>query len=398
MTRIILAGLVPIALLGTVMRYKIGFSLPWLEQKHLLEAHSHFAFAGWITQALMFLLVRMLRRDLAGFRERPYAWLLRLNLVTAYGMLVTFLYQGYGPVSILFATASIVVFFLFAGFALRDLWKLPALHPARSWWIAAICLGILSTAGTFILTRMLVTHDFDQRTYLGSIYFYLHFQYNGWFLFACMGLLTDLAGEGAGGHGMRRAVFRLFLIASLPAYFLSTLWAGLPGWLYGLVIAAALLQAVALVLLGRSLLASPRTWLRTLPRSTRLLFLISGLALGIKTTLQLVSTHPEISKLAFGFRHIVIAYLHLVLLLILTSFLLGYLRREQLLPGTRPALAGLAGFMGGAIANEIVLTLQGLASFSYTAIPGANLLLLLASGVMLAGATGIVLGSRPAAA
>jgi len=396
MARLILAGLIPIALLGTVMRYKIGFSLPWLEQKHLQEAHSHFAFAGWITQVLIFLMVRILRRDVPGFRERPYRNILWANLGAAYGMLATFLWQGYGPASIFFATASIIVFFLFAGFALRDLGRLPSDHPARDWWIAAIVLGLVSTVGTLVLTRMMVTNTFDQRLYLGSIYFYLHFQYNGWFFFACMGLLLDMAADAIGRAGRRRTIFRLLLVASVPAYFLSTLWARLPVWLYGLVITAAVMQVIALAMLGISLLASPRAWINTLPRSSRLLFLISGFALCIKTGLQLGSTHPEVSKLAFGFRHIVIAYLHLVLLLVMTAFLLGYLRRDQLLPGTPPVLSSLAIFMGGAVVNEFVLTLQGLASFSYTIIPGANMLLLVASGIMLAGALGLVISARSA--
>ena len=52
-----LFNLMLVALLGVTLRYKIAFSLPFIDQQNLLHGHSHFAFAGWVTQALMTLLV-----------------------------------------------------------------------------------------------------------------------------------------------------------------------------------------------------------------------------------------------------------------------------------------------------------------------------------------------------
>ena len=46
--RISLFNLMLVAFLGMILRYKILFSLPFLDQKHLLHAHSHFAFSGWV--------------------------------------------------------------------------------------------------------------------------------------------------------------------------------------------------------------------------------------------------------------------------------------------------------------------------------------------------------------
>ena len=102
-------NLLIVALLGVVMRYKIAYSLPWIDQKNLLHAHSHFAFAGWITQALMSMMVSYLvqKGDAAAFsRYRP---VLYANLITAYGMLLSFPFTGYGQVSIIFSTLSIFV-------------------------------------------------------------------------------------------------------------------------------------------------------------------------------------------------------------------------------------------------------------------------------------------------
>ena len=57
-----LANLFIVALLGLLMRYKIGFAFPFLDQKHLQHAHSHFAFAGWISHTLIVLMIIFLEK------------------------------------------------------------------------------------------------------------------------------------------------------------------------------------------------------------------------------------------------------------------------------------------------------------------------------------------------
>jgi hypothetical protein len=62
---LVLASLVLVASLGVLMRYKIAFEFPYLDQKNLQHAHSHFAFAGWVTQALMLLIAHALSPTLS---------------------------------------------------------------------------------------------------------------------------------------------------------------------------------------------------------------------------------------------------------------------------------------------------------------------------------------------
>ncbi len=80
-----------VALLGVTLRYKIAFSLPFIDQQNLLHGHSHFAFAGWVTQALMTLLIGYLSEKTSGRIIFPkYRWILYFNAITAYGMLISF--------------------------------------------------------------------------------------------------------------------------------------------------------------------------------------------------------------------------------------------------------------------------------------------------------------------
>ena len=96
----------------------------------------------------------------------------------------------------------------------------------------------------------------------------------------------------------------------------------------------------------------------------------------------MASTVPSISKLAFGFRPIVIAYLHLVLLVIVSLFLLAFMYGMGFLKETVKSKIPLLVFAGGAILNEIVLAIQGVAALSYIVIPHVNGLLFCISVIL----------------
>ena len=55
-----LLNFVLVSLVGILLRYKIAFSLPLINYKYLLNAHSHFAFAGWVSMAIFTAFVYML--------------------------------------------------------------------------------------------------------------------------------------------------------------------------------------------------------------------------------------------------------------------------------------------------------------------------------------------------
>jgi hypothetical protein len=100
-----------------------------------------------------------------------------------------------------------------------------------------------------------------------------------------------------------------------------------------------------------------------------LLLLVVALALSVKLLLQLASTIPAVHKLAFGFRPIVIAYLHLILLLIITVFLLTYLYSKGYIKSSRGVGWILGLFAAGVIVNELVLAAQGILAIQYQVLP-----------------------------
>ena len=120
------------------------------------------------------------------------------------------------------------------------------------------------------------------------------------------------------------------------------------------------------------------------PLTARILLGLAFMALFIKLALQTGSVIPEVSKLAFGFRSIVIAYLHLVLLGFVTLFLLGYSVLTGYIRLSTTVKMGLFIFSFFVFANEFVLMIQGVAAFGYLIIPHLNEILFFISGMLFA--------------
>ncbi len=380
-----LFNLLLVALLGVTLRYKIAFSLLFIDQQKLLHGHSHFAFAGWVTQALMVLLVGYLSEHSSRDYFPKYRWILYFNAFTAYGMLISFPIQGYAFVSILFSTLSVFASYYFAFIYWKDLNGLPKKSVSHSWFRIALLGNVISSAGPFSLAFMMASHNMHSNWYLASIYFYLHFQYNVWFFFTCMGLFSyRLASIGVSENRLKK-LWLYFALAAFPTYFLSVLWWHIPVWLYVAVVVAAIGQLTGLTSLLAIIKKHRETIHLKMPLFSRILFCFAGLALSIKLVLQAARVIPAISKMAFGFRPIVIGYLHLILLGMITIFLLAYSYMYQLIQINPLTKKGLVVFISGVIINELLLMFQGAQDLLGNGIPGIQFLLLLASCILFSG-------------
>ena len=381
-------NLLLVAILGLLMRYKIGFEFPFLDQKHLQHSHSHFAFSGWISHTLMVLMIGFLEYKIKKTEVqfiKKYNLLLITNLICSYGMLISFIIQGYGAISILFSTSSIVIACVFTFFYFKDLKLISHEDLSKNWFKASLFFNVISSLGTFALAYMMVSKNIQQNEYLSSIYFYLHFQYNGWFFFACMGLLISFLQLKKAENLFFNKTFWLFFVSCIPAYFLSTLWLKLPTWIYVLTLLSALIQTVTWFKFLFVIIKLKSNFLEKYPLVLRYILFFVGVALSLKFILQLGSTIPALSQLAFGFRPIVIAYLHLVLLAIISLFLLFYIYANQFLTFNKQIKNGIIIFSVGVLLNEIILAIQGIASFSYTLIPFVNEMLFGAAIILVSG-------------
>lgn len=355
--RISFLSLLIVALCGVILRYKIVFSLPIIEQKHLLHGHSHFAFTGWVTQTIFCFLIFFLQKKGISDVYAKYRWLLIANIISAYGMLISFIIQGYALYSITFSTISIIILAIFAVYYWKDLNRLEGNTVAAFCCKAALIFAQVSSLATFMLAWLMANKFEGQYWYVAAIYFFLHFQYNGWFFFACLGILFMMIPAAQYNGTLAKKLCVILVACCAPAYLLSVINFAIPGYAYALATLTGIVQWIALVWLFLIL----RPALQSIKKENRWLFKLVAAAVFIKFSLQMFSTIPALAILAFGSRPIIVGYLHLVLLCIMSLFLLAA-SREYLNYNALFKTATVI-FVVGIIANEVVLMAQGLMGF-----------------------------------
>ncbi len=365
-----------VALLGVIMRYKIQYSFPFLDQKHLQEAHSHFAFYGWITNVLYVLIVNYISKVNALVKLKKYGYLIIINLAASFAMLGTFMYGGYFWASIAASTTALLTSFVFCYFFVMDARKIQ--DASKIWFLAGLFFAVISSVGVFNLAYMMSSKNINQDLYLASEYYFLHFQYNGFFIFSCIGLLLYSLKEAGSpiNDKTNRLMFWLSFFGCLVGVGLSLLWLKMPLWVFTLIVVATIGQTVAAVMLFGFVKKSWTNLVLKWSPMQRFVLIFVGFAFAVKIALQLGSNIPALNQFAFGFRNVVIAYLHLVLLMCIATFLLNQILATNYFTVTKTLLLGLKMFLLGIFLNELMLGLMGIFSIKYISIPYANHLLL----------------------
>lgn len=380
-----------VATAGVLLRYKILFHLPIVNHKNLLHAHSHFAFSGWVSLALCTAIVYVMH-SYSPVDFKKYRLLFYFSQLSSFGMLLSFPFMGYAAISISFSTLYILFSYLFTVVAWKDLNRSAVPPIIQKWFKSGMALWSISSIGAFALAYMMASKTGSQSFQIGSIYFFLHFQYNGWFLFAIAGLFFNkLLRSGITGYNNK--IFYLLLAAVGPAFLLSTLWMRIPVIVYLVAVIGALIQLVAIYYLWRIFPIIRLKLKLGMGNLIRTLWILALLAVLLKFLFQAISTVPALSHLAFGFRPIVIGFLHLILLGFVSLFILGYLYEERFFNLSKLHKIGLYLLITGVILNEAVLFIQGIAAMNYNAVPYSNHLLLGIS-VLLFGSLALLVFSR----
>ncbi len=364
------------AALGVLLRWHLVSPLPAFHYAHLLHTHSHLAFLGWVGNAFFVAALRHFvpAREAAGY-DRIW-WALQAGVV---GMAATFPFQGYGAASIAFAalhTAASAVFAL-------KLWRGHRAAPAAAPHLrAALGFLLVSGAGPLALGPLAATGLRETPAYTLAIYFYLHCQYNGWFLFFLQALVLQRRAD-AGVPVTTSAAVRAahwLLAGTVLTYAHSALWLEPAGWVYAAAGAGAFAQVIGCAHLWRSgrAPADGRGGLRPLER----------LALGCflaKHALQAAVLLPGCSALAQE-RWVAIAFLHLVFLGVVTPALIAWAQAQGWWRDGMRERAAIAVHLAGVAGTEGLLILPGLSALTGM-VPAVPLLpaLLASAGVTLLG-------------
>lgn len=378
-------NLLIVALLGLILRYKMTYSFPIFNQKFLLHGHSHFALTGWVTQVLMVYISNTISKKISDTHFKKYQWILYSNIVASYGMLFSFPIQGYASISILFSSFAILISIIFMYRVFSDISNICDHCPILKWFKAATLFSTLSCIGVAWVVYLMITNNNNINYNFGAIYLFLHLQYNGWFIFSCFGLFINRLHDKGLYHKDWTTFFWVSLFCCIPTYFLSIPWLSFGLSLYIIFALSAFLQLVSWGVILWRRKKQILLLLQEMIFIPKFLFVLVSIAYSIKVILQLLFTVPSWSQMAFGYRSIVIGYLHLVFLGIITQFILSYAFAWVLPNVTKLCHIGVYIFVAGVVLSELAIMIQSLFALNYKVVPFINESLLIITLAMFLG-------------
>lgn len=339
------------AVMGVYLRWQ-AWGKPPIEfaYRFLTHGHSHVMFLGWAFNAL---LAGLIRAFLPRVISMVYYQIMLILQVAIAGMAVSFPLQGYKIISI--ALSSLHLFF--AAWLILRLWSdSRAQGPALAAFRWAVVFLFLSALGPFALAYVSAQGEEGTVWYQLAVYFYLHFQYNGWMIMALLALLLEkmpLKGEA------NTQAVHLIATGALLGYALSALWTEPPWIVYVIAVVGAVLQIMGTLRLGGGWYRS-YNWRSVWKR--RWAYRFAGMALmafGLKLLLQLSAIIPSVGEFLFLHRNLLIAYFHLVFIGVVTMLLFAIFLERMWIPQDKTLSIAWWLFSGGFVLTEILLVLPG---------------------------------------
>ncbi len=319
-----------IAFLGMLLRLFFVTTIS-LNYKHLVHAHSHIALLGWIYTALTTLIYFCYLDN--KVISKKYNVIFLSTQITLIGMLISFPITGYALYSIIFSTLFLIVSYWFFGFVNKHISEEQKSTNSYRLVRAGFWFMVLSSIGPWALGIIMNTLGSTSIWYKNAIYFYLHFQYNGWFIVTLFGIFFYIL-EKLDIHFSKKDFNRFYwlLISSvILTFFISVLWAKPPiifNLLGGL---GSVIQIFSfglfLILINpykAKLKASFSSFIYSILKTTAVLFIL-------KMALQLLGSTTYFSTIAAKHIDLVIGYLHWTFLGIVSITLLGFLHYFKLI-------------------------------------------------------------------
>lgn len=366
-------------IIGLMLRWHYLNPIPGFMHKNWLHAHSHITFLGWVFLGLIALINYFFRNE-ENFPHKKFIYLIWLTVFANIGMLISFPIQGYGTISIFFSALHMVLG-VYAFILYNKVFK-----NHKSFGIqllrSAFIFMIVSGLGPVALGPIITLGYRDTFWYEFAVYFYLHFQYNGWFSLAIFGIIF----LSMPTINISRIWLYIINLSIVLTYLLSTLGIRPPGWVYYLGGFGALLQILPFIYLLILILKNHKLILPTSRPFTNALLLISLVAFETKLYLQFFSSIPTIADWALHSKNTVIAYLHFVLLGFVSTFLIAWWNKLIYQKDNRSFALGTYFYITGLAAIEFTLLFYVVGMFEGYLLPYRLLLvfsIILTTGIIL---------------
>ena len=351
-----------VAIIGTLLRSFGFFSIPF-EYSHLVHAHSHTAFQGWV-YLLMFLLLTKTFLSEEQLKHRRYPLQFKITVFIIFGILISFAVQGYALYSILFSTLFQLLNYWFVASFLRDT-RTNSQNTTNGTSLrfikAGLWFGVLSTILPYGIGILSAKGLNGTEAYRSLVYSFMHLQYNGWFLFIVLGLFYNYLDRKEIPYNKQRSklFYRFFTLAVIPAISLSLLGMSFSKYLLPIAYLSALLLAVSMIYFVISVPKNLLTYILKESRWFNLYVLVFLLSFALKLLLQCLSVFPFVKIYAFYSKSIIIAYLHLSLLGSISFLLLALLIDKKWLSITWIVKVGSSLLVAGFVVSELSLVLSG---------------------------------------
>lgn len=378
-TQLSLAYFLMAATLGLVLRTSYTTEIP-LTYRYVVHAHSHIALLGWVYMALTTLLYKLFLEG-QGL-EMKYRYLFLFTQFTLVGMLLTFPFTGYALFSIIFSTLFLFASYLFAWFFIKN--TSLALKRTNSYRCikTALIYLVISSIGPWTLGGIMSTLGPTSDWYRIAIYFYLHFQYNGWMTLALLGIFFFVLEQK--NILLPKKTFKTIYwslnLGIILTFFLSVLFTNPGAFLYIISGLGGLLQFWALIQLFIMNKELNKPWDAILSRFEFGLLKILSILLAIKMILQLLTALPYFANLATTVLDFTIGYLHWTFLGLVSISLFLFLHYYKLI---RIPKNFIRLYLFGFVATEGIIFYKGIASWlRFPLFDGYFLVLVIASATL----------------
>jgi branched-subunit amino acid transport protein AzlD len=382
------------ALLGLTLRFAFIREIPFFKFKNILHAHSHVAMLGWLYLGLFGLLFVYFVSD-TTIRQKSYTRLFWLTQFSVLGMLFSFPFQGYGPVAIGFSTLHIFCTYAFTRMIWGDL-RGDVRFSARL-LRTSLFFMVLSTFGVWAMGPLMASGFRHSIWYHLAVQFFLHFQFNGWFIIAMLALFFRWIEQQQVVLPLPRLkwFYRLLVSSTVLTFALAVAWAEPHPPVFAANSIGVGLQFAMLGVLYLMLFPWWPQLISKLNRVNYILWQITWISFCIKVLVQTAIALPFVAQMAYTIRNYIIGFIHLMMLGILSFFILGF-QYGQSSSLSKNQSWGLIALGSGIIGSETLLFLQGTLFWAgWGFMPGYYLLLFGASALIPIGVGLLLVKSGP---
>ena len=338
------------ALMGLALRFSFLESIG-LNYRFLTHAHSHVAMLGWVYLMLFTLFVHYFVPEKLKVFNRLF-WVTEFAVV---GMMLSFPFQGYAAISISFSTLHIFCSYYFVYL----IWKHQKTNSVVSEKLlkTALSFMVISTIGVWCLGPAVSILGPASTFYQIAIQFFLHFQFNGWFLIAVIAVFFNLLKIE---DSKQFRAFLKVLIASIVLTFALPIQWFLPYkslmFINGL---GVILQVITLYKFFQLIKPKLNILVNKKNKLVSYMFTFALVCFSLKVVFQSLSMVPEFSQVVYEHRNFVIGFIHLLMLGVISGFLFAFILNSNLTTNSKTLNFGIYSFLSGFVLTELLLLIQG---------------------------------------